>query len=405
MILKYFLFCSAWFLALGTSAFARDIGPCAAALTRPAVAFSDSKNPHFDQTRNQRRKSTPHLPNNWAWDISGIDLIRNDARFTRGDYAHSKLAVIDTGLRLNGNPDAGAKLLAKSPEIEWDPQGHGTGVIGVAASERYGVNPNLDIETIPSMYHDVELHLGNIVDHIEGRVGFDEAQLIASIKKAIDDPHITVINASLSSLEHKEILELYKIAMRKGKWVVVPPSNSQQKVNDLHTNGIIELSKFPEFFVVGALSYFAAPASFAHRGPETQYYAPGTDIETLSASYNPNFLEPRASKSFNGGSFASPHFAALLATVRALLPGITTAAARALIDNTSIARGTSRKILQVNSYFVLWATLRARALLEKHECTVVSDCLNIVVTNVSQEIARIQRTLANPATDSTPGSS
>jgi len=341
-----------------------------------------------------RRTDLPILVQNWALDATGMNSMREDPRLNNPNYKQNQLAIIDTGLLLRDNPYAGEQLLASSPEREYDSDGHGTAVVGTAASEKFGVNPRLFIKAIASRFYKTDGDMDeSIRNQMDGKSGFDAEDLKANIAKAASDPNVKIINTSLSTLEIPGILNLYKEAMAAGKWVVVPPANSNGKINDVGNSGIFQLQSYPEFFVVGALSYCGAPSSFAHAGPETQYYAPGASIETLSSKYNPNWegedVTP-ATRAIDGGSFASPHVAAVFATVRTLIPSIDAKILRKVLDRTSIKRGKAFKISQVNDYAVIWLTLAANDLLSTGKCSSLSQCFELSFKLASQEVERIK---------------
>ncbi len=347
-----------------------------------------------------RRADLPIVVNNWSWDVTGLDLLREDRRLDNADYKKSRLAIIDTGLRLQNNPDAGAQLIANSPEQDYDNEGHGTGVAGVAASAKFGVNPRLQIKAVPSKFYNTGQLTGeSIINQMNGNFGFNSKQLAESVATAVRDPEVKVINASLSTIEDPAVLALYKEALQAGKWIVVPPANSSGKVNDIGDAGFSQLKGYEGFFIVGAMSYFGAPASFAHAGPETQYYSPGASIETLSSRYNSNWDSSGVtppSKAFDGGSFASPHVAAILATVRSILPDIDAKMMRTVLEKSNLVRGKSFQISQVNDYAVLWLALAAHQQRLAGKCAKLIDCFEQSYQLAQQEVQAIKSRFVAP---------
>jgi len=67
------------------------------------------------------------VPENWGLLATGADLLRGEEKVKKMKYTY-KIGIVDTGLMLRGNPDAGKILLENSPEKD-NESGHGCTII------------------------------------------------------------------------------------------------------------------------------------------------------------------------------------------------------------------------------------------------------------------------------------
>lgn len=313
--------------------------PCSHTASSPRAQSVEAAPGLASCSFNSTTQELPTLPLNWGLEATGADLLRLYLKVIDADYSKGKLAIIDTGLKAKMNPEAGTSISEASPEVEYDI--HGTHVAGIAASQYYGVNPRLKLQAIPVPYN------GNPLSFVPQ--GFDPDRLVAGIKAAASDPSIQVINLSLSSAEDPLLEEAIEYALKNNKWIVYAGGNDRS-VNSSKSAGLERFKNKPGLFVVGALSPYAAPSEFSDRGPHVRFYAPGSFIESLDASYNPNLKDSRASLLLSGSSMASPHFAAVLQTMRIMSPNLKPNEAEKILETTAIQRGTSPTLLQLNAY-------------------------------------------------------
>jgi hypothetical protein len=280
-----------------------------------------------------REDSLKLLPKDWGLEASGADLIKQDPFIKSLSYQY-KLGIVDTGLKLNNNTEAGDRMRIDSPES--DEAGHGTHVIGIASSESHGVNPHM-----PSK-------MFKVANSASGSV--NSADLLNALQSAINDPKIKVINMSWSFTEQPKTVDLVKEATEKGKWIVFAAGNENQVAN-YQTAGHQQFSSNPSFFKVGSSNYFGAPSAFSNFGPDVTIYAPGSAINSLYNNYNENFTETQKSIMLNGTSMAAPHFAAVLSTLANIAPDLKSIEMQELFKQTAIVKGTkTRKFPFLNAY-------------------------------------------------------
>lgn len=289
----------------------------------------------------ERRDDISILKKNWALDVSGSDLLRSHPAVINAsaDYKNNKLAIIDTGLLLKGNPSAGDNLLSCSPERDYSD--HGTHVAGIAASKDYGVNPQVQLKIFPVKYRKENQGIGGS--------GFDHQDLVNQISSAADSDEVSVINISIESPEDPVVRAVVKRALDRGKWVVYGGDN----LGSVNSRSSAQLKSFNEEdgqFAIGGYSSFVAPAPFSNFGSDLKLFAPAENIESLFSGYNTNLVKPQNSVSFSGTSMAAPNVAAILATMRAIAPAITSAQANLILQMTSIKRGDSPVMFQVNGF-------------------------------------------------------
>lgn len=326
------------------------------------------------------RKDLPFLRENWALDASGADLMREHPAVTNADYANNKVAVIDTGLALSGNPHAGPALLTVSPELDYDV--HGTGVVGVVASQRYGVNPRLQVLPVPVRYREPTYKF------FTGRAGgFDSVSLQEKWREVLNDPAVSVINLSMTE-NVPEVEDYVKEALAKGKWVVYAAGNSGS-VNDSSSAAMSEFNGQPGFFVSGGLSYLAAPASFSHYGPGVKFYSPGSSVETLHGDYNPRIAGSVPNTAYDGTSFSAPHLSAVLATMRAIRPKLSPQHAEWILEQTAIKRGKVGECLQVNPLHAIELLTQANQLEGNGACRTPMACYKAARRKIAQEVMRL----------------
>lgn len=291
-----------------------------------------------------KRANLKLVPENWGLLATGADLLRDDPFIKNLNY-QTTLGVVDSGLKLNGNPDGGADLLKNSPEVEYG--NHGTHVIGIAASESFGVNPNLPAKMYPV---------------VSSGGGASSAAISNAMKAAIDDPKVRVINMSWSFNEHPMLVDLVRDATKKGK-IFIYAAGNENTVFNIGTSGHSHFMNNPSFFKVGSSSYFGTPSRFSNFGPDVTVYAPGSVIPSLDASYNKNLADTQSRLEMNGTSMAAPHFAAVLATLVNIAPSATSQDLHDLIRATAIMRGPKK-----GAYPFLNALLAAEVLKDSKEC-------------------------------------
>ncbi|HEY8272282.1 MAG TPA: hypothetical protein VIG33_15430 [Pseudobdellovibrionaceae bacterium] len=112
------------------------------------------------------------LPKDWGLKATGADLLRDEPLMKNLKYDHA-LGIVDTGLKLRGNPEAGQKLTSTSPEEDAGIF-HGSHVTGIAVSDAHGVNPYLATKVFP-----VGTNMGGKTTKSE--------DLLNSLEKAVDD--------------------------------------------------------------------------------------------------------------------------------------------------------------------------------------------------------------------------
>jgi hypothetical protein len=307
----------------------------------------------------ERRRDIGFVPKNWALIASGAVHLRKMPEIATAHYG--KIAVIGTGLRLRGNPDAGEKLIKS--DLGTDDGGHETHVIGIISSARYGVNPYIPV-----------LPLAVKTQHHDEKVGLDHESFIEKLKQAIADPEVHIISLSVSFPENREVQQLIQQAMDAGKWIVTAMGNDDRA--NSHTEAGLQVFRHSDaFFAAGAYSFFGAPSAFTNPG---KYYTPGSEVESLSSDFSPFAIETKTSESKNGTSMATPHLAAILETIHGLAPDAQPWQVHQLLLRSMIQRGESPSFLQVNDGFIGKLTLAAKSksCFSKEKGELFETCLN-----------------------------
>jgi hypothetical protein len=281
----------------------------------------------------ERRRDIGFVPKNWALIASGANHLRKIPEVATAHYG--KIAVIGTGLRIRGNPDAGDKL--KKADLASDDDGHETHVIGIISSEKYGVNPYLTVLPLVGEY-----------TQGDEKTSIVQKSLIEQLKVAIADPEVHTISISISNGESPELERTIQQAIDAGKWVVTGGGNDDT-ANSHRSTGLQAFRNNDSFFAAGAYSFFGAPSSFSN---PSKYYTPGSEVDSLNSRYSPTALETKTSESMSGTSMATPHLAAVLETIHGLAPDAQPGQVHSLIQRSIIRRGDSPSFLQVNDGFV-----------------------------------------------------
>lgn len=329
----------------------------------------------------KRDKGYYFLEKDWHFRQSGLDLFRKHPLVRRTDYAKSVLGILDTAVQAADNPKAGSSVSDVSNAQDEEEARHGTHVAGIAASKTVGVNPHLPLASFKIATK------GSLYDFIPS--------VINGLMEAEKNPAIRVVNLSLTSLEDPLIRERVLALTKKGVWVVYAAGNDGE-VNHASAAMLRELSDVPELFSVGALNYFGTSASFSNRGPSVDFYAPGTNIQSLNAEYDPGTKGSKKKRAMSGTSMAAPYAAAVLATLRGIDPTLTPQDIAELVKETSIERGTKQVVFQVNPYLMvtyLEAIKRARA---KGACRDLPSCLPAARKAVRKKIAKTAEGLTAP---------
>ncbi len=298
------------------------------------------------------------VPKDWGLTMTGADLMRDDPVVKNLSYGTS-LGIVDSGLRLRGNPKAGEKLAQGSPEIDGGVF-HGTHVAGIATSQSHGVNPYLPLKAFP-----VKLNPFG---------GAKSEDLMNSLDQAINDPSVKVINLSWSFYENPQLVDLVDQGIKKGKWFVYAAGN-EDTVSNIGTTGHDHFLNRSSFFKTGASSYFGSPAAFSNTGPDVTVYAPGSHIDSLDGRHNSNLIAARSSVPMDGTSMASPHFAAVLATLANLQPQLDSETIKYLVQSTAMNTGThARPFLFLNAYLAFKTLQGANACLKTK--TLARTCID-----------------------------
>ncbi|MBK9323724.1 MAG: S8/S53 family peptidase [Bdellovibrionaceae bacterium] len=298
------------------------------------------------------------LPKNWGLKATGADLLRDEPLLKSLKYENA-LGIVDSGLKLRGNPEAGSKLIGASPEEDAGVF-HGTHVTGIASSEARGVNPHLATKVFP-------------VPSNKWTDSTKTENLLNSLERAVNDKSVKVINLSWSFREQPKMVDLVRKATENGKWIVFAAGNENDVAN-IHTTGHEHFMKNPAFFKVGASSYFGSPSFFSNFGPDVTVYAPGSRIKSLDGAHNPNYFSTKSSVMMDGTSMAAPHFAAVLATLSNLSPELDATSMQQLIKSTAINRGTGqRPFYFLNAYLAFQTLANARECLKTSKPA--SQCL------------------------------
>jgi hypothetical protein len=291
----------------------------------------------------RRDEKLGFVPSNWGLTFSGSDLMAAMPEVISASEAGNprpRACVIDTGLRLRNTPGAGNDLQAQ--ETGLDDSNHGTHVAGIVSSRDFGVNPHLSTRVLSAPTRDPK-------------------EITAALLLAADDPSIQVINLSWAIREDSEVISAIQKAVAAGKWISIAAGNSGL-VNDPESKGLAQVEDLPGVFIVGSESPFGAPSSFSNHGPTVDFYAPGSQIDSLNGKADPGFLGAPGDLHESGTSMAAPHATAVLTTLRALDPNLKFEEAQFLIQDTALRAGPPPGIARLNESLAAAVLIRMRAL-------------------------------------------
>ncbi|GAA2835640.1 type VII secretion-associated serine protease mycosin [Crossiella cryophila] len=273
-------------------------------------------------------------------------------RFATGKK--QKVAVIDTGVnphpRLKGRLEGGGDYVQDGRNGTEDCNGHGTLVAGIIAADNddstegfKGVAPDAKIlafrQTDP-FWKAKDARTGQ--ERSAGRLD----TLAQAIRRAADDPEVTVINISeticgpVGSLADQTTLRgTVRYAVKtKNKVIVVAAGNTSEgdessSCKQNNSPGRANVVASPAFFdddvlTVGAVTFEGERANFSIGGPWVDIAGPGTRITSLDPGKGATKLANRMLDNsgkpteIQGTSFAAPYVAGVAALVRERYPNL-----------------------------------------------------------------------------------
>lgn len=272
-------------------------------------------------------------------------------RFATGKK--QKVAVIDTGVnphpRLGNRLQGGGDYVQEGKNGTEDCNGHGTLVAGIIAANNddstegfKGVAPDAEILAFRQTDPFFQAKDSNGVTKSAGRVG----TLAQAIRRAADDPEVTVINISeticgpVGSLADQPMLRAtVRYAVKEKNKVIVVAAGNTDAGNDKSScknnnePGRARVVTSPAFFdddvlTVGAVKRDGSAAEFSIGGPWVDIAGPGTQITSLDPGRGATKLANRMLDNsgnpteIQGTSFAAPYVAGVAALVRERYPNL-----------------------------------------------------------------------------------
>ncbi len=285
------------------------------------------------------------VPKHWAKIAIGADLLGGFESETP-----ATVAVVDTGLKVAGNADAGAALIASSPEIEYS--NHGTAVSGLIASERFGFDPKLKLRVFPVPGERPMFSVSINGEMITPPV-FRSDKFCSALELAIADTEVRVINLSFSFPASDCTINAVRKGREAGKIFVFSAGN-ENLISGPGTEGQRIFKQDPGVFFVGATNYYNSPASFSNYGAAVRMWAPGVDMETLGTG----------AKRILGTSFAAPLVSAYLAKLYSIYPALKLETLRTILSTTALRKSSSYTVDMINPLHGLTLLQGAKECLE-----------------------------------------
>lgn len=224
----------------------------------------------------------------------GVRRVNAAAAWPQTMGAGVKIAVMDTGIDV-GHPELKAAVAggfnavdADKPGAYGDEAGHGTYTAGVIAAARDG-------RGIAGVAPQARIYSVKVFD-AAGNGTF--SSLIAGLQWCLDNG-IHVVNMSLGSAQGSEALaKAVSAAARAGLVLVASVGNE-------HGRAVTYPAAYPEVIAVSSSDQMDGLSVFSNVGPEVDFIAPGTDIN--STRMGGGFAVT------SGTSVAAPHVAGLAA--------------------------------------------------------------------------------------------
>lgn len=239
---------------------------------------------------------------------------------SRGDGV--VIGIVDSGATFN-HADLAGKFVSRGRDYinndddASDDQGHGTHVAGIAAA---ATNNTIGIAGVG--YNARFLMCKGLSAGGSGPLD----AVSNCVKWLADQPNVKIINMSLGcACPHPIHAEYVNYAWNKGILVVAAAGNSNEGVTRFYP------AAEPNALAVGATNRNNQKASFSNYGPNVDVMAPGEGI--LSTVRTGGY------ESWNGTSMAAPNASGVAALVAAANPGISAAALRAKLENTTTDLG------------------------------------------------------------------
>ena len=233
----------------------------------------------------------------------GIDRIDAEHVHPYNKGAGVKIAIIDTGIRLN-HPDlevAGHVTFVTGTASGDDDHGHGTHVAGIAAARDNAIG-------VIGVAPEARLYAVKVLD---SRGSGYWSDVVKGIEWAVDNG-MDIINMSLGSSSGSTSLErACNNAYQAGVLLVAAAGNSGRSWSTSDT--IVYPAKYASVIAVGATDSSDKRASWSSTGPALELTAPGVGIQ--STYHNGAYATS------SGTSMASPHVAGTAALI--IASGIT----------------------------------------------------------------------------------
>ena len=244
----------------------------------------------------------------------GITQIHAPSAWGQSTGAEVKLAVLDTGIKLNhrdlqANIAGGANVINPRKPAD-DDNGHGTHVAGTigAVNNTIGVvggAPQVRLYAVKVLARNGSGYLSDLVDGLTWCI----------------DNQVRVVNMSLgSSSDNQSFHEAITAASAAGLTLVAAAGNEGR-------SQVSYPAAYPEVIAVTATDNSNNLASFSNYGSAVDLAAPGVSIYS---TWNDGGY-----KTLSGTSMASPHVAAVVALRLALHPGETASQVKQVLEATA----------------------------------------------------------------------
>lgn len=274
------------------------------------------------ETAIQSSLNDPRIKDQWNFAHLNLDEFHNIIKSSGiKPRKPAKLFIVDSGVDFK-HEDLRAALKSH-PSMDQDvnqrdANGHGSHCAGVAGAVTNNGKGIASFNPGPEF-----VQLGSVA--VLNRFGFaTQAKIIEGIIEAVD-AGADVINMSFGGLSNQLSEEAYddvlKYAESKNVILIAAAGNSARDAAKYRPSGSDKV------ITVSALNKFNEKAQFSNFVNNTNYgiAAPGTSIlSSYKGRYSP----------LDGTSMAAPHVAGLVAVLRSIRPGMTTAEAHRILDKT-----------------------------------------------------------------------
>lgn len=267
---------------------------------------------------NAKNTNDPMSNQQWGWDAAQGDQIQTLRTAGIKPKKRALIAILDTGVDAL-HEDLRGQFTSSGSANDTDPVGHGTHCAGVAAAVS---NNGIGIASLVPDSSFVQVTSIRVLN--SSGIGNQQATIKGIIEAA--DRGAAVISMSLGSFSNdarqKAYSEAVKYANAKGAIVLAAAGNSNLNSKDYapaNAKGIITVS---------ALDVNQQKASFSNYVQDIEYAIAAPGVRIMSTYPNQQYKE------MNGTSMATPLIAGIIGVMKSIDPGLTTAEAYRILNDT-----------------------------------------------------------------------